>query len=360
MDIKGFFDKYVSNTLIGVGNQHFFNSEGEKTAYAFYKVFKSGSFGYSFLFSNATDSTCGEGNFCHANISGKPWNLLGMEVFVSDTAHPSTAFRQRQTILFGGKAQKRVEPGEWFYSDETVLSVKENEYLGLKITFCGEQLPCMSSNLIPSFVENKGKFVSCDQLPLPAMVGCLRKPKKRLVFWGDSITQGCGTEENSYSHYAAVAAKLLGNEYSVWNIGIGWARAYDAASDGYWMQKALQSDVAFVCFGVNDICAGRTPEQVLEDLNTITEKLKTHGTSVVLQTIPPFSIGGEIGKRWHEINQAILCGDVKSADYVFDNREILGIGENFAEAKYNPHPNGQGCKAWGQALYEFVMKNKIL
>lgn len=355
-----YFDKYVSNTLIGSGNHRFFDSESEKTAVAFYKVFKSGKFGYSFLFENAVDSTYGDGNRCLANTRGERWLLSGAEVFVTDNADPSAPARQRQTLCFDGKTDKCVAAGECFCSDETVLDVKENEYLGFKITFCGKSIPCLESNLIPSFAEKNGEFLPDKFLPLPAMIGVARNVKKRLLFWGDSITQGCGTSENTYSHYAAVAAKLCGTDYSVWDIGVGWARAYDAATCGYWMKKALLSkpDIAVICFGVNDIGSDRTPERIIEDLSTIAEKTKASGATVILQTIPPFSFCGESRKVWRTVNEFIIGRKIKSADFIFDNRAILGKGEDFSEAKYGLHPNADGCLIWGRNLYaQSVSKN---
>ena len=39
-DVEKYFDRYVSNTLAGIGNQNFFDSCGRRIRYIVYKVFK--------------------------------------------------------------------------------------------------------------------------------------------------------------------------------------------------------------------------------------------------------------------------------------------------------------------------------
>jgi hypothetical protein len=43
------------------------------------------------------------------------------------------------------------------------------------------------------------------------------EPKKNILVYGDSITQGCGTTPNKYSHWNAFLSEMIGEEYSFWN-----------------------------------------------------------------------------------------------------------------------------------------------
>lgn len=90
--------------------------------------------------------------------------------------------------------------------------------------------------------KEEDAFLPSINLPVPSMVGCVRAVEKRIGFFWDSITQGIGSEKNSYGHWNAVLAEKLGEKNAYWNLGIGFARASDAATNGVWLQKAKQND----------------------------------------------------------------------------------------------------------------------
>jgi hypothetical protein len=56
---------------------------------------------------------------------------------------------------------------------------------------------------------------------------------------------------------------------SVWDLGIGYARAADAATDGEWLKRAKQCDKVHVCFGVNDTLRNYRAEEILQNLQRI-------------------------------------------------------------------------------------------
>jgi lysophospholipase L1-like esterase len=188
------------------------------------------------------------------------------------------------------------------------------------------------------------------------MVGCNKKHKARVNFWGDSITQGIGTSLNSYSHYASIVASLLGNDYACYNAGLGFGRANDGALLKSWFYRAKQCEVAVVCFGVNDILRINDAEITKRDLSTIVKALKENGVKVVLQTVPPFDYIEEKRKTWENVNHYIKTELVKIVDEVFDCVPILGEEDNPYKAKYGGHPNSEGCRVWGEKLYKTVEK----
>ena len=111
----------------------------------------------------------------------------------------------------------------------------------------------------------------------------------------------------------------------MWNLGSGWARAADAASDGYWLWKAKQCTDVAVVLGINDILnSARTSDQILADLTTILGALKAHypGARTILFTVPTFNLGGANYVTWKQVNDAIRAAPLPGADRVFD---IAGV-----------------------------------
>jgi lysophospholipase L1-like esterase len=148
----------------------------------------------------------------------------------------------------------------------------------------------------------------------------------------------------------------LGNEYAYWNLGLGYGRADDAASDGEWLYKAKQNELVFVCYGVSDIIQGYSADTIKKNLQTIVDKLHEFGIRVIIQTIPPFNYSEEQRGKWQEINNFIKC-ELKNVELVFDCVKYLAKNDSEPHmAKYGGHPNSDGCKVWGEALFEAATK----
>ena len=147
--------------------------------------------------------------------------------------------------------------------------------------------------------------------------------------------------------------------YSMWNIGLGYGRAQDAASDGIWLEKARQYDTAVVCLGVNDVLQGRTAEQIRTDLTFIVETLKKSGISVCIFTLPAFNWTGEHRNIWDDVNHYIKEVLVQKADYWFDMALASGNpGDRYASLDpRNGHPTDEGCAYIGK---EFLKKYSVL
>ncbi len=277
-----FFDKYTSNTLAGSGNQSYFETDDKDKAVkcrTLYKVFCGGEYNYSFLFSNIIDSTFADGSFSRKNMALKPWKIHKMSVGITDACNAEDVKEPDEfyTLTFDGKKEKEVASGELFGTDCIKLSPKIGEYLCLELEFSGEKIPCHPESIVPSFVLRDGAWAPSRLHPFVSMVGCDREVNGKIAFWGDSITQGIGTENNSYAHWNALVADGIGAGYAYWNLGLGYGRADDAASDGAWMYKAMQNDIVVVCYGVNDILQGFSEENIKENLNTIVDKLNSCG-----------------------------------------------------------------------------------
>lgn len=248
-------------------------------------------------------------------------------------------------------------PGEFFTSDPVKIVAQKGEYLCLEIAFRGSMIPYHEESILPVFEWKDGKWIPSKRVPFPGMIGCDRMVKKKIGFMGDSITQGIGTPVNAYTHWNALTAAAVGEEYSYWNLGLGYGRAQDAASDSAWLYKAKHLDVVVVCYGTNDIGQGRTTEQMKADLHTIVSKLKAAGVKVIIQTLPPFDRKGELLEKWRDINCYIRNTLSAYADGMFDVVPYLLDGpEEEGKAGYGAHPDENGCLAWANALIPYLQE----
>lgn len=372
-----YFETFKSNTYAGSANQLYFGTnEGEaRTGRVFYKISESGEYNYSILFSNTIDSTFSDGSISHCNLICDEWFIhnarIGRcqkfdttkalsELVVSDDENSDVVVSDFKDICFGGQKSKTVMPGEFFSTDPIKLSFEKGDFLCLEITFSGKMIPYHEETLLPVFVKTNGSWEFSKHMPLASMIGCDRETKARIAYLGDSITQGIGATPNSYLHWNAVLSEKLGCEYSYWNLGIGFARASDAASDGAWLYKAKQNDIVFVCYGVNDILQNRHEEQIKADLRRIAEILKKEGKTVIMQTVPPFDYNDVHAAVWNSVNDYILAEIKDIVDYVFDNRKCLSEAEKPQNAIYGGHPNDEGCAIWANAFFEHLKESAVL
>ena len=354
-----YFDKYVSDTVASTGNQSWFNLNGkEKRSRIFYKLVGGGEYEYSLLYSSVIDSTFSDGSHSVANTCVLGWTIKSVSVAVVSDCNVDVDDSKFIPLTFDKKYEKVVNVSGFFSTDAIKLSVKNGEYLCVDTVFCGEKIPyheeCV---LIPVFVKDEnGEWKEDRQTPVPCMIGCNKKNKIRVTFWGDSITQGIGTSFNTYSHYASVVSSLLGSDYACYDAGLGFGRANDGALLKSWFGRVKESEVVVVCFGVNDVLRIHNAEQTKSDLKTIVSALKNEGVKVVLQTVPPFDYNEESKKLWEEINTYVKSELALIVDEIFDCVPILGKEGALHMAKYGGHPNDEGCKAWGEQLHKVVEK----
>ena len=381
-----YFNTYVSNTTAGSGSQTvFFSDDRPHTGRVFYRVTTGGKFNYSFLFTNIIDSTFSDGSVTRKNYVVDSWNILsarvatcreldfekvcapskakGEEPSVTMGCFPSEnqdhiVVSEFKEISFNGSAEKEVTPAEFFATDPVELELNEGEYVCLEITYLGKVIPHHAESIVPVFVRNGSRWEYSRLMPFPSMVGINRKVDKKICYIGDSITQGCGTAINSYTHWNAVLTEMLPKENAYWNHAYGYARASDAASNGAWLFKAKKNDYAVVCYGVNDLFHEYVAEKstvvnnICSSLNEIVDKLQAANTKVLIQTVPPFDYPDEIAGMWREINAYIRNELSQKADAFFDNVPVLSENgdPDCATARYGGHPDARGCAAWAEAL----------
>ncbi len=359
-----FFKKYTSNTIAGSGNQIFFNTsevDKIKKGRVLYKITTGGEYNYSLLFSNIIDSTFSDGKQSHCNLIVDSWTIVEARVGITPACTATTMEEPAvmYPLTFCGSKEKLVAPGEFFSSDPISLAPKKGEYLCLEISFKGGMIPYHEESILPSFVwdDEKESWVVSKRHPFASMIGCDRKVEKRIAFLGDSITQGIGVPGNSYAHWNAIVAEKLGDKYAYWNLGLGYGRAGDAATDSAWLYKAKQNDIVVVCYGVNDIFRGFTVEEIKKNLEKIIDILHENGIKVILQSVPPFDYSETYVGMWHEVNAYVRDVLSKKADLFFDCADYLKKSDEEPHlAPYGGHPNAAGCKIWGENLSRVMLE----
>ena len=359
------FETFVSNTLGGTGNQLFHRWEGVRArrGRVYYKVFAGGKFRYSLLFSNLVDGTYkAEYGSIRNHVCGE-WEILSAAVGVCKATSAETAGEVDAFVplAFGGSRRKVVAPGEFFATDPVELAPAKGEFLCVEIEFRGGETPYHLESIVPTFLYENGSWIPDKRVPVPGMVGCDRRVAARIGYFGDSITQGIGTPPNAYTHWCALVADALGEKYSHWNLGIGYGRCQDAASDGAWFFKAKHVDAAVVTFGSNDVGRGRSVAEMKRDFTDLVQLLHGAGVRVFLQTLPPFDWKDEYFERWQAINAFLKDELARETEGFFDVAPLLtDAARGPGMSKYGKHPDETGCRLWADALIpklkEFLKK----
>lgn len=368
--MQNFFPQnFVSDTVIGSSNNFIiFGKAGETRTYISYiKPTYPDAENFRLWFSNTVDSTFEKGQIAFADRPGGRWRLN--YAYLSDGGTdpeviPLHAGASENVTFSGGRA-KIVLPDEKFWSDTVSLSVPAGHYLAFTVcvTFLSDdggipvtpdsQIPCCRADGARISAKDRAAFTPDNLCVKPSLFAADKPGVKRLCFLGDSITQGCGTQNDRYEFWAAKIGLALKDSYAAWNLGLGFARARDAARDGAWLSKAKACDAAAICLGVNDLLhEDESAENVLSYLDKITRILKENGVGrLVLFTLPPLGDTGHLG-AWREINRAIRGGAIKSADAVFDMAAVLGYGEpEEYKARFSGlHPDGNGGTAAANAF----------
>ncbi|MEK5277515.1 MULTISPECIES: SGNH/GDSL hydrolase family protein [Paenibacillus] len=369
---------YTSATVLSTAANFIMNRQEPftHTFRTYIRLRENGPLQLKFWHSNAVDSTWDHGLEASGSEPGGSWVIES--AFIADGGtEPNGAIIEhtQHAVTFEGNVSKPVAAGECFWSDETSINLPDGHYLAftwtIKTTAAGKSIPFNVEGMLATAYDAPGNlaaqesadgFTESDKLlVLPSYIGYKKAVNKKLVFLGDSITQGVRTLKDGYEYWAARIADGLGAEIGVWNLGSGWARAYDVAADGPWLHKAKQSDELMIVLGVNDIDIGcRSADELLGDLTTIIAKIKTANAdaSIILSTVPPFNFQEAREETWRRVNHEILTNPPAGVDRVFDIASLLSlpapddhrIRPEYMSGQDDPHPNGIAGKTVADAF----------
>jgi hypothetical protein len=236
------WSSYTSATVLSTATNYIMKSESAftHTYRAYIKTTEYGELKLKFWCSNLADSTLADGSDSCANLPGGLWKIGSATI--ADGGKLADGSVEEGTLVpvtFDSSTNRTVMPGETFWSDAARITIPKEHYLVFTWTIseldAGVSFPYNTeSPLVPAFdapghaegqLTADGFRKSENCLFLPDFIGCEREGATRMVFLGDSITQGVRTRQDTYEYWVARIAEGLGSEYSVWNIGSGWARA---------------------------------------------------------------------------------------------------------------------------------------
>lgn len=378
-------DQYASATVVSTACNYIMERPDKFThTYRTYiKLRENGAQELRFWHSNAIDSTWDTGSVARGGEYGGQWRIEA--AYVGDGGlEPQGSVvpgSQVRVTFDGGNEVKAVAPGELFWSDPVKIDLPEGHLLAFTWTIStesgGKTVPYNTEQMLVTAFDAPGACAdqagadgfarSENLLVMPALIASAKPVRQRLIFLGDSITQGVRTRRDGYEYWAARIADGLGNDYAVWNLGSGWARAYDAAADRAWLNKVKLGQAPgtntqiILALGVNDIDIGaRTSEELLADLTTIVSLLRQNDptTEIILFTVPPFNFSEEREQVWRRVNDHIRSASLPGVDRVFDMAVHLSqpapqdhrLRPEFMSSEYDPHPNGAAGKVVADAF----------
>ena len=367
--LLAFVLSFIPPSQISTGSNTVIKNAEHVTYRAWFPVEAAGEYDYRFYFSNTVDSTWGDGSESYVGMSGGNYTIEKATVYDGGTEFDANVEPTvSAAVTFSGSAAKEVAPDETFWSDPVTLNVPEGHYLLWEWTVNGTNIPAISmSNLTYAYADKgDGKgFLYTNEIPVPQLVGCDRKVKTRIITLGDSVTQGCQTSEFGYQFWAAQLLDQLGTEdYSLWNLGIGYARASDCARQGNWLNRAVAgADLITVAFGTNDIISGpyggtghATPEEIEADVRKITRTCTDAGIRTILWNSPPFDMTPELDGIRTAYNETVEGIAKDNGATYFDVASLLADPSDASKTVYGQHPNDEGGTVITDALVKLIQE----
>lgn len=347
------FDDYVSNTVIATGNNTIVKEAEEITYRAYFLLEEYDSSEYCFYFSNTVDSTWDKGKKSYGSMPGGNYEIISASISDGGTkVDESAPVANTTAVTFDGQVGKSVTPGEAFWSDPVDFTIEEGHYLVWEWTVTGTSIPAIvMSGMTNCFYSNGGGFIYCNEAPLPALIGCDREVKGKIAFLGDSITQGCETTNFGYEFWVAEIAKQIQDDYAVWNLGLGYARASDAAKKSNWLERAKAYETVVVAFGTNDVYSGAyggdgpdTAAEAEASIRTIVTELKNAGCKVILFNSPPYGFVEDREVQRTGLNALLPTTAEETGCEFFDMAALLADPNDPSVPLYGGHPNDEGCQ----------------
>lgn len=360
------FKKYVSNTSLALGTSYLIESTNGIKGYRIYvKPTVYGKFKWRFFFINSVNSTYGLGEVAHANVSGGSWKIHKATIGISASLDKDDEIKNVTKVTYNGSESKCVSPDEHFWSDEIDFEINDG-YIVWEWDLEGENIPSMPEDIYTAYSVQDGKWAHEWNRPAPCLFGVERPYKKRIAFLGDSITAGCGTKKDGYEMWVARIADELKDEYAVWNLGLGFGRGSDCATDGSWLYKAKQYDIAVITYGVNDIKSGEygkgkpsSAGEIVSWAEAMATSLQNAGVEVIISTIPPFSYNERERWEWRCANLGLKLLAKRLGARVYDIASSLESEPYKGDYPYGDHPNGEGCRiAFEKFKQTFIIDGK--
>ncbi|GHU49126.1 hypothetical protein FACS1894127_1570 [Clostridia bacterium] len=347
-----------------------------------YRIYSRTTFDYEdlqtwrFWYSNVRDSSQGNGQFHNEDEVGTSWEITSAYLSDGGEGLPDGSIVEGSSvpITFRGKTGKQVTPNEQFWTDPVDFDLPEGHYLCFTWTVTGAPggsvIPMSNESRLHTF-SRIGDYASQlggegfekstqGQAVVPNLFGVKKNVTKRIDFLGDSITQGTGTSMGNENTWVGMVARDFGPDTAVWNHGLGWARIYNAASDGAWLSKVKRSDEVVINLGVNDCNLWRTAEEWHLNFKKIVKAIRTANPDVIITVMTPlpFDYYETALVEWRKIRALLLTDTPEGVDYVFDTLSTVGrpapydgqVIPSYKTAPTDSHPSDIGAAVIGKAF----------
>jgi lysophospholipase L1-like esterase len=294
-----------------------------------------------------------------------------------------------RALLFNGKPDCIVGPGVVLLSDPVDLTLPPLSDVAVTLYFPSETgTPTMhATGLHTTYVSKEGDATAAPSIPdaittqsyyyLAAIDVAAPQNAAAIVAFGDSITDGArSANDTNHSWPALLAARLAGKKETanigVANMGIGGNRVLrdntGVSALGRFDRDVLsQSGVKWVMLleAINDIGRGSTvpaeavtADELIGAYKQIIERAHTHGIQVIGCTLTPFEGAGyyrENGEVIREaVNNWIRTSGAFDAVVDFEAATRDAANPKRFRADFDPgdhlHPNNDGYQAMADAV----------
>jgi len=247
---------------------------------------------------------------------------------------------------------------------ELEIKGRARNYLGLDVEVDGIVMKSLRMNLLPEmkkvtlhlveFPDEKERqikvylpvSVEVDSISFSADGEPLKKPEQRLLFFGDSITQGMDAV-SPVCTYPVVCAKILNMDYI--NQGVG-GYVFDAGSLDE--DFPIEPDIITVAYGVNDWNKDKSAWEINQAAATYLEKLKSIFKKAHIFVITPIWTDRENQKKasgtLQDLRKNIEQVAKKTGCYVINGLTL--VPNNSFYFVDGIHPNETGHLMYGTNL----------
>lgn len=201
--------------------------------------------------------------------------------------------------------------------------------------------------------ENKTKVLE-EQANKTELTAKSDNEKKKILFFGDSLTAGYQLEEDeSFPSLIQDTINTLGLSYEVINAGLSGETSSNGKSRIDWVLNQ-SIDVFVLELGPNDVLRGfdlNITEQNLRDILDVVQSKQPHAALVIAGMEAPPNMGTEYTAQFSNIFKD-LAKDYNAALIPFLLDGVAGIAElNLQDGK---HPNARGQKIVANNVWKIL------
>ena len=214
----------------------------------------------------------------------------------------------------------------------------------------------------------KSLLLLCAALLTGTVCAAADAPAKKIVVacCGDSITQGVGVADPARESYPAVLQKLLGDNYTVLNFGVG-GRALLRKKDPYSIGNGLNSkpDIVIMALGTNDAREENWKQfghEFVGDYKNLINQFRTRLSREpeIFVAVPPPIFADRWQLRNVILNEKIIpairqVAKETGVTLIDFNTPMLGLRKDFPDGV---HPNASAAAQLAEAAAKAIRESQ--